>query len=404
MKRTFIPCLLLISLSLVRSASIAGQEAARKLPLAAPVLSPAVCGAGTYLLSLGTQSLGRETFEIKCAGDGGFSARASTKMDIPGAAMDLNTTIESDRSGMPIAFSMKGSGGAQTFDQVVTISKEVATVVSGGEKRDVPYSGAALFHPNVTVSYQFLLARYDVEKGGAQKITIFPATEVTLERTARDEIQLPGIVANKPVSFDRYSLQLGPATIVLWTDDKGRLAVLYVPVQNVNAAREDYQPFVQPLRAALAAAVKGLAHDYTVGAGAPFSAEEVKVKAKDFTLAGTLLLPKNATGRVPAVITVTGSGQQTRDSEINLPGLEGYRPFRQIAEAVGNQGIAVLRCDDRGVVVVHRFPKQVRAALCAIETASGTSDPQVSDGGYPFARAHLASPLLLFSRWTFPGV
>src|SRR6185369_9753349 len=123
-----------------------------KLPRAAPVLSPAVCGDGTYLLSLGTQSLGRETFEIKCLGDGRFSIRANTKMDIPGAAMDLNTTLEIDRSGMPIAFSLKGSGGAQTLDQLVTVSKEVATVVSGGQKRDVPYSGAALFHPNVTVS------------------------------------------------------------------------------------------------------------------------------------------------------------------------------------------------------------------------------------------------------------
>src|SRR6266850_8415303 len=89
-----------------------GQEPA-KLPPAAPPLSPAVCGKGTYLLLLGSQTLGRETFEIKCASDGAFNASGNTKLDIPGAAMDLNTTLDTDRTGAPLRFSMKGTGGGQ---------------------------------------------------------------------------------------------------------------------------------------------------------------------------------------------------------------------------------------------------------------------------------------------------
>ena len=89
--------------------------------------------------------------------------------------------------------------------------------------------------------------------------------------------------------------------------------------------------------------------DYSAPPNASFTAEEVTVKAKGFTLAGTLLLPKNGARPFPAVITITGSGQQTRDEPIPLPGLEKYKPFRQVAETLASRGIAVLRVDDRGV-------------------------------------------------------
>ncbi|PYS51702.1 MAG: hypothetical protein DMF68_03465 [Acidobacteria bacterium] len=89
--------------------------------------------------------------------------------------------------------------------------------------------------------------------------------------------------------------------------------------------------------------------DYSAPPNASFTAEEVTVNAKGFTLAGTLLLPKSGARPLPAVITITGSGQQTRDEPIPIPGLEKYRPMRQIAEALATRGIAVLRVDDRGV-------------------------------------------------------
>jgi hypothetical protein len=50
---------------------------------------------------------------------------------------------------------------------------------------------------------------------------------------------------------------------------------------------------------------------------------------------------------VPAVITITGSGQQDRDEYLAVAG--GYRPFRQVADTLGRRGIAVLRLDDRMV-------------------------------------------------------
>lgn len=96
------------------------------------------------------------------------------------------------------------------------------------------------------------------------------------------------------------------------------------------------------------AQVKG-PNDYSALPNAPFTAEEITVQVKTYTLAGTLLLPKSRTRPLPAVITITGSGQQTRDEPLPLPGLEKYKPMRQIAELLAGRGIAVLRVDDRGI-------------------------------------------------------
>ncbi len=72
---------------------------------------------------------------------------------------------------------------------------------------------------------------------------------------------------------------------------------------------------------------------------------EVRFTSAGATLAGTLTLPPGP-GPHPAVILISGSGPQDRDGAI--PGIDGYRPFAEIASALSNAGIAVLRYDDRG--------------------------------------------------------
>ena len=75
----------------------------------------------------------------------------------------------------------------------------------------------------------------------------------------------------------------------------------------------------------------------------PYRQEEVTIQNGAIVLAGTLTVPATA-GAHPAVVLITGSGPQNRDEE-----LLGIRPFRMIADHLTRAGIAVLRCDDRGV-------------------------------------------------------
>jgi pimeloyl-ACP methyl ester carboxylesterase len=76
----------------------------------------------------------------------------------------------------------------------------------------------------------------------------------------------------------------------------------------------------------------------------PYQTRDVSIAAPGgFNLAGTLSTPKG-TGPFPAVVLITGSGQQDRDET-----LMGHKPFLLIADYLTRRGIAVLRCDDRGV-------------------------------------------------------
>jgi alpha-beta hydrolase superfamily lysophospholipase len=387
-----------------RSSQVKSAPKKAGLPTAAPILTPALCGAGTYVASLGTQSLGRETFEINCTPEGGFRATGHTRLDVPGGPSEFDTSLDLDKSGAPQKYTAKGSAGGQTIDLAITINKEMATVVDKGQSKDVPYHGAAIFSPNVSYIYQFVLSRYDAGKGGVQKIPLFPSGELTLERTARDIARPTG--GASPASFDRYSLQIGPASMILWTDAKGRLAVIDVPAQGVKIIREDYQAFADPLHAELLASVKSLATDYGAPPNADFLAKEVLIPVKNYKLAGTLLLPLLATGKAPAVVMSTGSGQQRRDEQLPLKGFEEYRPFRQIAELLATRGIAVLRCDDRGVgdstgldtlgsATTMDFADDVRAQIAYLRTRADIDPNRIAVLGH--SEGGIIAPLIAAS-------
>lgn len=77
----------------------------------------------------------------------------------------------------------------------------------------------------------------------------------------------------------------------------------------------------------------------------PYRSEQVVIATPTpgVQLAGTLTLPEGA-GPFPAVLLITGSGQQDRDETVF-----GHKPFLVLADALTRRGVAVLRVDDRGV-------------------------------------------------------
>jgi len=75
-----------------------------------------------------------------------------------------------------------------------------------------------------------------------------------------------------------------------------------------------------------------------------YASEEIEFENKEAAvkLQGTLTLPDSKT-KVPAVVLLTGSGQQGRDQD-----LAGHKHFWVIADYLTKKGIAVIRMDDRG--------------------------------------------------------
>jgi len=111
--------------------------------------------------------------------------------------------------------------------------------------------------------------------------------------------------------------------------------------------------------------------DYGPPMAAPYTAENVVIRTPaGHTLAGTLTLPHVA-GPVPAVVLISGSGGQDRDSSI--PGITGYAPFRQIADTLMRRGIAVLRVDDRGTGASGGDPAVATTADLADDTRAAVA-------------------------------
>jgi len=77
----------------------------------------------------------------------------------------------------------------------------------------------------------------------------------------------------------------------------------------------------------------------------PYKEEEVSYTndIANITLSGTLTTP-NSEGPFPAIILITGSGQQDRNETVM-----NHRPFLIIADHLTRNGFAVLRVDDRGI-------------------------------------------------------
>jgi len=132
---------------------------------------------------------------------------------------------------------------------------------------------------------------------------------------------------------------------------------------------------------------------YDAPADAPYRAEHVRIATPmGHALAATLTRPRTAT-RVPAVITISGSGAQERDEAIL--GVEGYRPFREIADTLGRRGVAVLRFDDRGtgesegnhaIATSRDFADDVRALVAWLRTRDDIDPDRIlllghSEGG-----------------------
>ena len=150
--------------------------------------------------------------------------------------------------------------------------------------------------------------------------------------------------------------------------------------------------------------------DYSAPAGAPYTTEEITVaNGPNVVLGGTLTLPKTASARVPAVVTITGSGQQDRDEYIPIAG--GYRPFREIADTLGRRGIAVLRLDDRGIgsstgnpvtSTSLDFASDIRAAVAYLRSRRDIDPARIGLIGH--SEGGLIAPLVAASDPKLKGI
>jgi hypothetical protein len=126
-------------------------------------------------------------------------------------------------------------------------------------------------------------------------------------------------------------------------------------------------------------------------------------------LTGTLTVPKNAAKKVPAVVTITGSGQQDRDEYIPL--VPGYRIFRQVADTLGRRGIAVLRLDDRAIngsggdvqkATSADFADDIRAGVAYLRTRPEIDGARIALAGH--SEGGMIAPLVASTDAKLAGI
>ena len=109
----------------------------------------------------------------------------------------------------------------------------------------------------------------------------------------------------------------------------------------------------------------------------PYDEEQVTFEnaAAKQPLAGTLTKPRGQ-GPFPAVLLITGSGLQDRDST-----LAEHKPFWILADYLTRRGLAVLRVDDRGVGG-SRTPMQVLLGSGKEPTLTDNADDALAGFAY----------------------
>jgi pimeloyl-ACP methyl ester carboxylesterase len=294
------------------------------LPLNARAAGP----SGAFLMYLGSDTLAIERFERSGGGMQGtllfritntrITWRTSEGPDGAVARMEAGLTPASEPPDAPPRQSLTLEFAG---DSVFTEAQP------GGPRRFASKRGAMPFlNPSVALMAEFATRTMPVP-GGRTEAPLFLLGGGGTETA----------VVRRP-AVDSVVVEFSGVSFCFGLDRDGDVVRGRVPEQNLVIERVASLP---PGLLALPAP------DYSAPPGAPYTAEEVKVRSREgFTLAGTLTRPVRS-APVACVVTITGSGQQDRDEAIGA--VRGYRPFREVADALGRRGIAVLRLDDRGV-------------------------------------------------------
>lgn len=121
----------------------------------------------------------------------------------------------------------------------------------------------------------------------------------------------------------------------------------------------------------------------------PFKTDSLTYTKGKITYGATLSYPQK-TGKVPAIILISGTGPQNRDGE-----MAKFKFFKEIADYFNSKGVAVLRVDDRGVgkttgnyfqATTEDFAQDVEASLEFLKKQQGIDPKKIgllghSEGG-----------------------
>ncbi|USB33834.1 alpha/beta fold hydrolase [Paenibacillus sp. YPG26] len=352
------------------------------------------------------------------------AAALAVSLSLPGAA---SAAAKSSASVIPVRDTAVKIGAKVTWNQktqTVTLTKKSTTLVMTAGKKTAKLNGKpvtlsdtlrvvrnqALISPDAVIKWfkespvapappaesglpgdSFIQSLQSGDSAKAQKL-MSPAFQLSLTAP-----QLKGLWKGYAQIYGTPGAQLsrtvtpnGVHTNITYSFQTASTPLNYTLRLNKEGLVDDL--FIGP------ASTAAYTHPSYVNPSA-YTEEEVTIGEGIFAVPGVLTKPA-AGGPAPVVVLVHGSGPQDRDSSIG-----GSKPFRDLANGLASQGIAVLRYDKITYEHTFKFAANPRATIKqetvddAISAVRYLSTRQDIDRSHIFVAGHsqggFALPLIL---------
>jgi pimeloyl-ACP methyl ester carboxylesterase len=286
------------------------------------------------------QALGLKVEYLPASKEAAISGPAGTATVKPGSNQALlggaanvefgaDAAVKSNRMFVPLSFFERALG-LRTSVHEDTSTASIFTAKQSEE------AVRAIVEHLVSGRYQQLSDMYFHDE---LKATVPAATlQAVWEQTVALAGTFNGIEAIQANSASPDQQQF----VALLTFSKAKIALTLA----LNADNQATGLWLKPIAEQLPAPDSLIEEEIVVGAGTTYP------------LPGTLTLPKNVSGPLPAVILVHGSGPNDRDETVGLA-----KPFRDLAWGLAEQGIAVLRYDKRTYAHGQSFTPDMLASF-----------------------------------------
>jgi alpha-beta hydrolase superfamily lysophospholipase len=280
--------------------------------------------SGTYTMFVGGNAVSTENYTLVTGSD--HRLRAEAEISVRGGKQKTTTDISQDR---PISFTAQAGETkmiSATFD-----GPAVKLQIAGQKERQLTTKASVILENAVWHHLIFLFKQYDAQKGGRQSFTAFLPSQALDFGVQIEPVMTPSLeIDGKKVDAMRYRVMANSNLVFdVWTDSFQVPLVILIEAQGVKVVRQGSERLADMI-------TKPATPD-------GYLSEEVTFRNGDLSLAGTLTLPKGGTKPYPVALIISGSGSQDRDGSVGA-----FNLYRQIADHLSSNGVAVLRHDDRG--------------------------------------------------------
>jgi pimeloyl-ACP methyl ester carboxylesterase len=315
--------------------------------------------ASSFTVFFRSAVIGSEQVTVARTGDG-WSIVSSGRVGPPLNLIIRNFQARYDAEWKPLELTIDATLRNQAIQLHTAVSgttarSEITPFGAAPELKTDEIAPDAVLLPNPFVAaYEALAARMRSAAAGTT-IPIYQPGQgsslATVGESTEEQIQtLNRLITARRTRMTFQTAAGPPLALEIWGDENGRLLRVSVPSQTLEIAREDIAS-VSARRVTMARP----------------NDEDVRIHANAFSLAGTVSKPVSASGPLPAVVLIAGSGPADRDETVF-----GIPIFGQLSNALADAGFVVLRYDKRGVgqsggrpesATLADFAEDARAAI-----------------------------------------